>query len=204
MTTLEKPATIPELELHPLCIAISACSEKEQAELKENIKNNKLQVPIKLFRDKILDGRGRYNACVELAKDGIDTGFRSEVFLGTEEDARKYVVSANLVRRNLSASQRALSAARLVNTKLGGDRSVKLPTEISRENAAKLLGISVKSVTDGVKVLSHPDLVAKIEKGELAVNKAAQQIREAEKKAEAAAPGRLQDAGYQVRAKKAA
>jgi ParB-like chromosome segregation protein Spo0J len=60
---------VPELTLHPLCTLIPPCTEEEFKELKEDIKKNGLQVPIKLFEGKILDGRSRHMARVELEKE---------------------------------------------------------------------------------------------------------------------------------------
>jgi hypothetical protein len=104
--------------------------------------------------------------------------------LGSAKEALHYVISANVKRRHLTASQRALIVARLVTSKLGGDRSVKLPTEITQDDAGKLAGVSVKMVTDAMKVLKRPDLAEKVLSGELAVAKAAKQVREDEQREE--------------------
>ena len=83
MTTPEPKADVkkvPELTLHPLCEIIPPCTEAEFKELKEDIKKNGLQVPIKTFEAKILDGRSRYRACVELEKDGHLVEFKRELF----------------------------------------------------------------------------------------------------------------------------
>jgi hypothetical protein len=177
------PKKLPDLTLHPLCEIIPPCTEEEFAELKEDIKTNGLQVPIKIFESKILDGRSRYQACVELEKDGHPVELKREYFTGDANAAITFVVSMNVKRRHLSASQRALIAARLVTSQLGGDRSVKLPTEITQDQVATLAGVAVKTVTDAKKVLEKsPDLAAKVLKGELAVNKAAEQVRREENK----------------------
>jgi hypothetical protein len=103
----------PELTLHPFCTIIPQCTEKEFGELKEDIKNNGLRVPIKTFEGKILDGRSRYKACVELEKEDHRVELRTEDFQGTQSsDALAYVISMNVKRRHLSPSQRALIAAR--------------------------------------------------------------------------------------------
>jgi hypothetical protein len=170
---------VPELTLHALCEIIPPCTDAEFKELKEDIKKNGLQLPIKTFETKILDGRSRYKACVELEKEGHPVEFKREVFTGS--NPIEYVISINVKRRHLKASQRALIAARLVTSTLGGDRSVKLPTEITQEDVAKLAGVAVKMVTDAVKVLKRPELADKVLNGELAVAKAADQVREEEK-----------------------
>jgi ParB-like chromosome segregation protein Spo0J len=74
---------VPELTLHQLCEIIPPCTEAEFKELKEDIKRNGLQVPIKTFDAKILDGRSRYKACVELEQEGHLVEFKRESFLRT-------------------------------------------------------------------------------------------------------------------------
>jgi ParB-like chromosome segregation protein Spo0J len=186
---------VPQLALHQYCELIPSCTEEEFKELKEDIKENGLRLPIKTFDNKILDGRSRYRACVELEAENHPVEFKKEVFYSSAkevsaQDALAYVISMNVKRRHLSASQRALIAARLVTSKLGGDRSVKLPTEITQEQVAKLAGVSTKMVTDAVKVSSKPELAEKVLKGELSVASTAKRIREEE---EAAAAGDQQD-----------
>jgi len=185
-----KARKIPELTLHRLCELIPPCTEEEFKELKEDIRKNGLQVPIKLFENKILDGRSRYQACLELEKVGHLVEFKPEPFTGTNKEALAYVISMNVKRRHLSASQRSMIAAELVTTTLGGDRSVKLPTEITQEDVATMAGVAVKMVTDAKKVLSHnnPELKMKVLKGEVAVAKAATQVRAEERKASGKTP----------------
>jgi hypothetical protein len=172
---------VPELTLHPLCEIIPACTEKEFNELKEDIREKGLQAPIKTFESKILDGRSRYKACVELEKEGHPVEFRRDYFSGDANAAVAYVISINVKRRHLSASQRALIAARLVTSQLGGDRSVKLPTEITQEQVATLAGVSTKMVTDAKTVWDYrqtnPLLAKQVLDGTLAVAKAAEQVR---------------------------
>jgi hypothetical protein len=178
---------VPELTLHQLCTLIPSCTEEEFKELKADIKKTGLRFPIKLFEGKqILDGRSRYNACVELDEEHWPVDFKAEEFIGTTADALAYVISMNVKRRHLTASQRAIIAARLVTTTLGGDRSVKLPTEITQENVATLSGVAVKMVTDAKKVLNHsdPELAKKVLNGEVAVAAAAKQVRDKERVAQ--------------------
>jgi len=87
------PKRVPDLSLHPYCEIIPPCTAEEFAELKEDIKKYGLQAPIKLFADQILDGRSRYNACVELDKEGVRVEWKSEAFSGTQKDAFAYVIA---------------------------------------------------------------------------------------------------------------
>jgi site-specific DNA-methyltransferase (adenine-specific) len=73
--------------------------------LTEDIKNNGLIEHIWIYEDKILDGRNRYLACIAAE---IEPKFRE--YKGDGLDALKFVLSLNLQRRQLDASQRACVA----------------------------------------------------------------------------------------------
>jgi N6-adenosine-specific RNA methylase IME4 len=73
-----------------------------------DVKKEGLNHPVILLDDKILDGRNRYRACIEV---GIEP--RYEKFEG--EDPLAFVLSENLHRRHLTASQRAALAAEVAN-----------------------------------------------------------------------------------------
>ncbi len=165
-----------DLKPHSLSEIVSRHTKEEFEDIKENIRLSKLQVPVKIYEDQILDGNGRYQACVELVREGkgtFDPNFRTEPFIGTPEEARAYVISMNK-RRHLTASKRAMSAARMVTTMLGGNRqSAKLLTEIKQETAAQLWSVSIRMVTDAKKILPDAELVTKVDKGELTVAAAA-------------------------------
>ena len=66
----------------------------------DDIKKEGLNHPVILLDDEILDGRNRYRACVE-----VDVEPRYEQFKG--DDPLAFVLSENLHRRHLTASQRA-------------------------------------------------------------------------------------------------
>ena len=66
--------------------------------LRDDIKANGLLEPIVIYDGKILDGRNRYTACLDL---GIEP--RYEAFEGTDPVA--YVISKNLHRRHLTKEQ---------------------------------------------------------------------------------------------------
>jgi hypothetical protein len=170
MTPTPTVTKVPELLLHDLCKIMPPHTKKEFEELKEDIRKHKLQAPIMIYEDKILDGRGRYNACVELAKEGVETGFRSTPYDGP--DPRRYVVSANVKRRHLNESQRALIAAQLATYTHGGDRSKGSFDLLTKNDAAHLLNVSEPSVKRAANVLKNgvPALVEAVKAGELRVS----------------------------------
>jgi hypothetical protein len=94
------------LEEHPLASLIPPMRADDYAALRDDIAMNGLLQPIVLHDGKILDGRHRYRACLEL---GVEP--RTSVYDGDAPLA--YVVSANIARRHLTADQRAVLAVRL-------------------------------------------------------------------------------------------
>ena len=83
------------------------------AALVADIKANGLQEPIRTLGGLILDGRNRFRACEQA---GVHP---RTVDLPTDTDPVKYVVSANIHRRHLSTSQRAMVAAEIANMRNG-------------------------------------------------------------------------------------
>lgn len=80
--------------------------------------------PIMLFEGQILDGWHRYQATQDL---GI-TKISLSNFTGSEEDAKRYVIRENMVRRHLTTSQRAMIAAKLVEDEIGDPPQSVTPT----------------------------------------------------------------------------
>ena len=79
----------PKLEPHPYSLMFPPISGDDLIKLIEDIKKNGLQVPIKTFEAKILDGRSRYTACVELEKEGHPVEFKREYFTGDAKRCRR-------------------------------------------------------------------------------------------------------------------
>ena len=89
--------------LHPACEIFPALGQEDLQELAEDIAVNGLRNPIVMLDGKLLDGRNRWEAC-KLA--GVEPRFTE--FNG--DDPIGWVISQNLVRRHLNASQRAVVA----------------------------------------------------------------------------------------------
>lgn len=94
-----------KLESHKYADLFPRMQSDEFEALKENIKTHGLREKIWLFQGLILDGRNRYQACLEV---GISPDFRE--YQGSESDALNAVLSWNLNRRNLTSGQRAAIA----------------------------------------------------------------------------------------------
>jgi hypothetical protein len=80
----------------------------------------------------ILDGRNRYEACLEV---GVEPRF--DVYEG--DDPLGHVMALNSFRRHLNDGARQLAAARLANISRGGDRRpTKGPIDTLKSHMPKL------------------------------------------------------------------
>jgi N6-adenosine-specific RNA methylase IME4 len=159
------------MQFHELANVFPLIEGDEFAALVADIGKQGLLEAIVLLDGKILDGRNRYRACLEA---GVEPHF--EEFDG--EDAVAFVVSKNVARRHLDESQRALAAARIATLQRGGNQhSEGLP--IGR--SSQLLNVGERSVHRARDVLDQgtPELIEAVERGQIAVSKAAELTRAA-------------------------
>lgn len=149
--------------------------------LKADIAANGLHEPIWLLKDKILDGRNRYRACMEL---GIEPQFRT--YTGTTP--AQFVCSYNSARRDLTPSQRACVAVELLphleaearerQRDGGGDKkssdykksvNQKFDEPIngqSLDQAAKIVGTNRQYVSDAKRIRTeNPEAFEKLKSG---------------------------------------
>ncbi len=89
---------------HPACLAFPLLPDGELRELAEDIKLRGLLHPVVIFHGQVLDGRNRLAAC-EIA--GVAPRFIDWSGSGSPVE---WVISTNLHRRHLSASQCAVVA----------------------------------------------------------------------------------------------
>jgi hypothetical protein len=157
--------SMADLSFHPLANVFPLIEGAEFDELAADIRERGLHEPIVMFEDMILDGRNRYRACVAA---GVEPTFIAY----TGDDPVGYVISANLRRRHLDESQRAMVAARLATLKLGDNQhSEGLP--IGR--GSELLNVGERTVARAREVIDHgtTELVHAVEQGAVSVSAAA-------------------------------
>lgn len=90
---------------HPYSLIFPSMSREEYSQLSTDIAKNGLLEPITVYQGMVLDGRNRDIICHNL---GITP--KIVEFTGTDQQALDFVISKNLHRRHLSASQRAMVA----------------------------------------------------------------------------------------------
>jgi hypothetical protein len=111
-----------------------------------------LREPIWLYDGEILDGRNRYRAAQAA---GVNCPTRTY----DGDDPVSFVVSANLRRRHLNASQRAMAADSLAVLKLGSNQHAQICAP-SQEDAAALFNVSRRNVQYARELRSADSSVA--------------------------------------------
>jgi N6-adenosine-specific RNA methylase IME4/ParB-like chromosome segregation protein Spo0J len=153
------------LKFHPLAEVFPLIEGEEFEALVEDVRQHGLREPIWLYQGMILDGRNRYRACQAA---GVPCPTR--IYEG--DDPIAFVISANLHRRHLDESQRAMVAAKLATLKRGDNQhSEGLPIGRSSE----LLNVGERSIARAREVLEHgaPELQHAVERGDISVAAAA-------------------------------
>lgn len=159
----------PPLPIHPVCAALPDMAPAEYATLREDIRAHGLREAIWTHDGAIIDGRHRYRACLET---GVVPTFRA---WDGEGSLVAFVVSLNLHRRHLDASQRAMVAARLATLGDGQRQVGKFAEVATQAEAAALLSVGERSVRDARVVLDRgaPGLQEAVAGGRVAVSTAA-------------------------------
>jgi DNA modification methylase len=175
--------------IHPLCELAPRMTDAEYQGLKDSINRAGMKIiePVILFEGKILDGRHRQQAAIEL---GIL--FKSREFDPKLDGATPatYVYS-KLIHRNLTESQRAAIAVEIEDqfakdaverqkaTRYGakkddgGGRDATAAAGKARDAAGALFGISGRLVQDAKYVRQHnADLFAQVKSGVVKIGEA--------------------------------
>jgi ParB-like chromosome segregation protein Spo0J len=148
--------------------------KEELGELADDIMQNGLRQPIVLYQGQILDGRNRYQAC-ELA------GIEPDCTEYEGDDPLGYVLSLNLHRRHLTASQRAALAAEIANLDLGANQHTegrKNYRPSTQAEAAEKLDVSDKYVREAKKIQREsPEHFDKVKSGEISLQQAKRELQ---------------------------
>lgn len=163
----------PAVEFDPVANVFPMIEGKEFDDLVEDIKVNGLSEPIWTHDGKIIDGRNRYRACL---KAGVQPIFRDWV----GENSIAFVISANLRRRHLTTSQRAVVAANLATLRKGERSDTQNCASVTVPQAAKALNVSPRTVNQVHAVQKNGvcALLGEIKAGYLSASKAAQIAKE--------------------------
>jgi hypothetical protein len=164
------------LPVHPIAKLVPNMSTEQFSELRGDIREHGLRVPIVLYDGKILDGRNRAEAWFDI-KGNWDVP--STVFEGSEREAVDFVRSHNITRRHLKSSQRAYfesQAAEFGKARPGQPKknSGNFPNKPTQTTIAKSVGIDVKTIAKAAKAvkLGGAPVAAALRNGSVSVDRA--------------------------------
>lgn len=195
---------------HPAAEIFPMMSDEELHGLAEDIREHGLVEPLWRIRVNerwlVLDGRNRLKACLSL---GVEVYW--ETFEG--DDPVGFVVSRNLHRRHLNASQRGMVGGRIEEVYAAEARKRQEATRVkpgeqvprqakaklpapeddaqgprqARDDAAKAVNVSPRTVQDAKTVLAHGDakLIAAVDAGLVPVSVAADVARQLDEEEQA-------------------
>lgn len=159
-------------ESHEIADCWPMIEPEKFAELCDDIAENGLLNSIVLYEGKILDGRNRYKACVEV---GVEPAFTEY----DGDDPAGHAISLNNMRRDLNPSQRAMVAEKLANLSNGGDRVSEQSADlhsggVSLSDAAEQMGVSRRLTAKARRVKSGADegIASMVEDGDLSLEAA--------------------------------
>ena len=168
---------------HPIANVFPMMNSKDIQDLAADIKENGLKNPIVIYEGKILDGRNRYEACVSSSIDPKTTTY-------TGDSPAAFVVSLNLKRRQLDATQRSCvgveilphlekeaKARKLQSLKQYKDRegnnSLTVDTKgKATEQAANIVQVNPRYIQDAKKIKEEsPETFEKMKSGQIDMKK---------------------------------
>jgi|TARA_Y100000310_G_scaffold54029_1_gene49561 hypothetical protein len=164
------------MENHKYADLFPMMSEEEFNRLKADIKENGLLEPIEIIDGKILDGRNRFKACSEL---GIKPNYITK---DNETNLLQYVISKNLHRRHLTASQKATIAlkykplfaeeAKKRMAISGVELIPQVDKDRARDKAGEVFGVSGRYIDMAEEIAKKkPNELTRITKGEVNITK---------------------------------
>jgi len=162
--------TVKRYEDHEFAGLLPTTSDEDYHRIRDDIRANGQRVPIVLFQGRILDGRTRYKACIELGKPPM-----FDIFRGSARDALRHVASHNLFRRHLTPSQKAMAANTLARhlEKVEG-----MSAKQAVKQAAATVNVGPRLVEKAGRIADkQPRDVPKIINGQKTVNEADREIR---------------------------
>ena len=194
-------------EYHAVANIFPMMGEPEFSELKADIAKNGLKLPIWLHEGKIVDGRNRYKACLEVG--GNVERFQEWDGVGSLVE---FAASLNLQRRNLSQSQKAIAAQaclplleaeakarKVLAGRLFGENhpqevvpvlaqpleSTENPTMLPKNNiksakeAGRIMGVG-KTLVVAAKAIAKasPEMAEAIKNGDITVSTAEKKLKE--------------------------
>jgi len=190
-----------ELNINPVFQAlIPPLSTEEYAQLKENLLENGIREPISVWNDTIIDGHNRYAIASECNLPYTTISYAFE----NEDDVKLWIFKNQMGRRNLPSYERvklALHLKPVIVEKAKLQQVRKSENSVSQISAkqnpidtrkviADLAGVSHDTVSKVEKILNagNHEILEKLQRGDVSINKAYQNTLSQEKNGHAISP----------------
>jgi len=173
------------MEYHEIASIFPLLDIQEIGVIAEDIKKNGLLNPILTYEGKILDGRNRFRACSIAGVSPVFTEYEGNDPVG-------HVLSLNLHRRQLTASQKAAIAteslpyfeeeAKKRQIRKSDNSVVELVPQQndgikSRDQAGELVGVNGRYVSEAKRIKEEsPETFERIKSGEISIKAAAKEL----------------------------
>lgn len=155
---------------HPLSAAFPSMSDEDFQALVDDIDNNGQREPVMIFEGMILDGWHRYRACTSLGMEVTKFEFKGD-------DPVSFVMSSNLHRRHLTASQRAAAVVACTQWRPVGKAKPETISGLQTEKEmARVAGTSDRTIRDA-KMAHKAGLTDVVKSGAMTANEAAKVAR---------------------------
>lgn len=154
-TTKEKPLNVMQIRSnpHPLAALFPKLEGQEFIELVNSIRTNGLLEPIMLDKEhRIIDGINRLEACMAAKVEPIFATYEGH-------NIASFILARNIARRHLSASQRALLAARL--QKIASSETPEQEWSVSE--IARTANVSRRTAKEALEIVEQEDTDAQDE-----------------------------------------
>lgn len=170
--------------LHPACAAYPPLPDDAFKELVADLKANGQRDSIVMLRGEILDGRVRWDGCVEAALEPRCREFGSDPADG--DDPVRFVLSKNQHRRHMTYAERCFTADAMTGLLNGSNQHQRkvgatnvAPTFLATQiEAATALNVSRAGPQDARAIRTYmPELEEPVKKGEMSIRSAADQAR---------------------------
>lgn len=158
------------MNIHEISAASPDMNSGETDALRESIREIGQQVPILVWRGRVIDGRKRLAACQALGVEALTQ------VIPEDSDPGVFAQALNLLRTHYTSSQRAAYAERVANLTPGNVQSQRSTNSytITLAEAAGRLGVSRVAVATARRIrrTAAPEVVQAVERGEITLHRA--------------------------------
>lgn len=168
---------IGNFKIHPICAEVPDPTDEEYASMRDSMRDRKINRPVMLYGAEVVSGKTRVKIGTELGIEipTIKWFPRAKDSEGIEREIRLLICDEDVFRRHLTAGQRAMLVAPLINTGNGRPGKGELIHPFSVQDGADRADTSDRTMQQAKSVLENGSaaLIEAAREGEVSVVDAA-------------------------------